>query len=113
MSESATREAILKARHLAEYPEVLSVNIGDIEADQVRALLRDSLVGPQSEVLVIWASENESALMRFEDVVNFYDDLWYPSRDDIWILASSPLVLIDIDHEEMLSIRAIKKDPSG
>jgi hypothetical protein len=57
-----------------------------------------------SIVTVFWPYDGEAALMNTKDVIKNLDDLWYPSSDDLVVLSKSNHFLLDIDHEERVSL---------
>src|SRR5258706_11424678 len=78
------------------------VGISEMTGDQVRALLSDFPIEDEW-VELVWPYENEGARMRYVDVVRYYDDLWFPSRDNLWITSERRTWLLAIDHEEAVA----------
>jgi hypothetical protein len=81
-------------RKLVEY------DASDKDPDEVR----DWLYGlPKSSTMVsvIWLSVNIGVRIDYHLFVQHYDDLWYPSSDDIWIVNDN--ILIELNHEEIFS----------
>ena len=56
------------------------------------------------DVLVIWPFATFSIEMKYKDFVSHFDDLWYPSSDDVLVLSCDTGWLLVIDHEEMFSL---------
>ena len=48
----------------------------------------------------------------YDCFVSFYDDLWYPSRDDGWVVDDALCYLLDLDHEEQFTLYRLKSGPA-
>src|SRR5262249_28890113 len=78
-------------------------NISDSSPEEVRNLLFS--YRPDSiEVTLLWLSDRYGIVISFTDFVRYYDDLWFPSRDDLWITNESFDWLIELNHEETLTL---------
>ena len=53
-------------------------------------------------VRVVWLSERVGILVSLRDFLDFLDELWYPSSDDIVVESQSGGFVIGIDHEEQV-----------
>lgn len=54
-------------------------------------------------VKIYWHSISEGISTEFETFVGNFDEIWYPSSDDVWITGNTKSWLIQIDHEEKFS----------
>jgi hypothetical protein len=52
------------------------------------------------QVAVYWLYDNAAALMMMHDFIKYFDDLWYPSSDDVVVLPMSNQYVLYVDHEE-------------
>ena len=78
-------------------------DISDSSAEQVRRLLL-SYQAPDSSVVLVWPADRFGVVILYSDFVAHYDDLWYPSRDDLWVTNYSFGWVIEISHEEVLTL---------
>ena len=78
-----------------------TASLGELKPEDVRQLLHSLPIRDQF-VDVVWPPERTGARMRFADFVEHYDDLWFPSQDDVWIMGSRRDWLLQLGHEEDL-----------
>jgi hypothetical protein len=71
------------------------------DPDEVRSWL--NWLPIEGDVVVTWPSNGEAMKVPYEIFVEFYDDLWYPSSDDVWITDEVLSFLLELDHEELLA----------
>jgi hypothetical protein len=57
----------------------------------------------ENVVKIYWHSTNEGISVDFETFVENFDEFWYPSSDDIWVIGNEKSWLIQVDHEERFS----------
>lgn len=100
----ATVTSVAKLLSLEDMWDVV-VDIGPAEPDAVRESLRSLRIADEVMVTILWASTRHGAALTFGDFVSWYDDLWYPSADDVWVLVPEGSWLIELDHEEVLRFR--------
>jgi hypothetical protein len=81
---------------------VSKVNIWPLKGDEVKALLNSYVADDQECVYVLWLWLRCGVSMGFASFAANYDDLWYPSRDDVWVANTSLTWCIEITHEEEL-----------
>jgi hypothetical protein len=81
---------------------VKRLNIYERSPEEVRAFLA-SLPVREEWVQAVWPSENAGVRMRYVDFVRYYNSLWYPSRDDVWLTSEDRGWFIELDHEEILT----------
>ena len=80
----------------------ISVDISDMEAEEVRTLL-SSLQATDERVYVIWPPEQIGIILVYHHLIKYYDELWYPARDDLWVTDDGFNWLLEISHEEILT----------
>lgn len=75
----------------------------DVDADEasfdIAEALRVEGIRPRPDVYVNWYRFDEIDRMRFDDLAQNFDDVWYPTSDDIDIFDSSFSWILSIDHE--------------
>jgi hypothetical protein len=103
---ATARQAAVKGRS-EERKGTRSFDIADAEPEEVRRLLFSLPINTRSQVLVLWPSYHEGIRIPYGLFVDHYDDLWYPSSDDIWILHDADS-MIDISHEEEVTFFPLK-----
>jgi len=54
--------------------------------------------------IVYWPYDHEAAIMNINDFIKNFDDLWYPSADDVIVLPDSGTHVLFIDHEEYMNL---------
>lgn len=75
-------------------------DISDAPPSAVRQLMADWGLATEGEVYALWPAERCGIALYGAQFVDHYDDLWYPSSDDVWIVPSSYSKLINLTHEE-------------
>lgn len=78
-------------------------DISSLEQNDVQRLLFSLTSEAESIVVVIWANDHTGSMMKYSCFAEYFDDLWYPSSDDVWVVDPAFLWLIEVDHEEILS----------
>ena len=63
----------------------------------------------EPRVYIYWLSDQEGVEMGFDDFVSHFDDLWYPSADDVWITNQERTAVVELNHEEIFSLYTISK----
>jgi hypothetical protein len=63
-------------------------------------------------VTVIWLFEREGIDIDFADFSTFFDDLWHPGSDDVWVISEDGSRVLQIDHEEYFSFFEREPDSS-
>lgn len=53
---------------------------------------------PQQDVYITWDSFNDIDVMPFDDFCKYFDDIWYPSVDDVGVFDDSFSWFIIITH---------------
>ena len=59
---------------------------------------------------ITWIGINESIRLDFSVFATFYDDLWFPGSDDVWITSSSMNWLLEFSHEEVFSLYSFERN---
>lgn len=105
LSSDQGREVMLRIvahRQSNEMTNALVLDISSVSQAEVRKVL--SPMRDATEVVwLIWVQYLSGVMVRYDEFVNYYDDFWYPSSDDLWITNSAVTFLIEISHEEMLT----------
>ena len=78
-------------------------DVADLDLEQLRAVLR-SLHPGMATVLIVWPADHVAARMQYADFVACYDDFWYPASTDVWITGEAVDWLVELDHEETLTV---------
>ncbi|MBN2293716.1 MAG: hypothetical protein JXM70_14915 [Pirellulales bacterium] len=74
----------------------------DADPDEIRAWL--SSLPFNGLVNVIWIGEGEGVVIDYDCFVKFYDDLWFPSSDEVWLSTLDMKLVLQIDHEEQFEL---------
>lgn len=82
------------------------IDISDMQPDEAKRSLLSLSIAPSEHVWVIWCSTVSGISVAFGEFVDHYDDLWYPSSDDVWVVDVSLLWLLELNHEEFLVFSA-------
>ena len=57
-------------------------------------------------VYIYFVSDKQGIRLSFNLFIKHYDDLWFPSSDDVWITNKSLSWLLELDHEEVFTYYA-------
>ncbi|MGE0549545.1 MAG: hypothetical protein AB7R00_20935 [Kofleriaceae bacterium] len=82
----------------------------NLDNEGVRAVLRSSSIAGEQLVAIVWASYRFGITLPFELFAAWFDDLWFPSAEDVIVAVDGEVRLI-LDHEEQLSVMA--SDPQS
>ncbi len=77
-------------------------DIADLEPAGVQAMLA-RLPVEEEWVDVIWPYERAGVEMRYADFVRHYDELWFPSSDDVLVMTDRRDWVLELDHEETVT----------
>ncbi len=75
----------------------------DADRDEVIAWMKSLNLG-NPVVEVFWLADRAGLAMRLDDFIEHYDDLWFPSADDVCIADAAREWMLEIDHEEKLTL---------
>jgi hypothetical protein len=99
--------------HLDEYAHSDAVvmaggiSIADKDPDEIRELLREYRARLGERVCLIWRFDHGGVIVSYDDFCERYDDLWYPSSDDVYVISSVRRRFLIIDHEEIVLFRGV------
>jgi hypothetical protein len=82
---------------------VSAFDASDAEKPEILAWF-DSLKLPADTVQVYWPYDAEGVSMALKDFFQTYDDLWFPSADDVWVIGPGGRYLLELHHEERFSL---------
>lgn len=86
-------------------------SLADDDLEEMRAWLRSLPVPADEPVIVLWPDMRSGIFTTFGGFVNAFDDLWFPSSDDVWIMSARSRLLMELDHEEVF--RCFEPGPGG
>src|SRR5262249_23176674 len=86
-----------------EYEETRRFDAQEIDTAAVVDWLRAQGIGDEP-VKVYWLSDREGISIRLNDFLEFFDELWFPSSDDIVVESQSKMFVIGIDDEEQVQL---------
>ena len=93
---SFTREVCAKTR-------VCEVDLNS-EQFELRTLFDDLRIVPESNVFLNWYRFDDVDEIAFDDLADYFEDIWYPSSDDIDILDASYRWMLSVSHGGQASI---------
>ena len=94
--ESKIENGILKKKGIYD--------ISDMEFEEAKdILLSNQSLYHNDEVLVIWGFEKFGVVIPYKVFCHFFDDLWYPSSDDVLVTDESMNNCVGISHEEIIT----------
>ena len=97
---------------LSKNPPLNVIDISLLEKDSVTSLLLGFDTN-NSEVYVFWTSDsnanhNVGIKIPYHIFCKYYDDLWYPCSDDVWVYDTQNTFCIEISHEEIVTHRILR-----
>ena len=54
---------------------------------------------PDDSVLAVWSDCDEGIRLSVRAAFSFYDDLWYPAKEDLWLVTEDHSACIEFHHE--------------
>ncbi len=70
-------------------------------------LFRKNNISLGKEIYINWYHYDQIDQFKKEDLLNFFDDIWYPSSDDIDIFDEKMENIVSIDHGGFIKILQI------
>jgi hypothetical protein len=81
---------------------VAPIDTSRLDEESVRDWLRG--LGVQGRVRVVWIWDRNGIEIDYGDFATTFDDFWYPSSYDVWVISSDGKSILDMDHEEVFSL---------
>jgi hypothetical protein len=78
-------------------------DISHTDRDAVQSLL-SSWLAQSERCTVVWPWDRVGCELDSNEFIAHYDDLWYPSSDDMWIGWKGSELLIQLNHEEVAEL---------
>jgi hypothetical protein len=75
----------------------------DAPRERVIEWLAGLPIPKHDRIVVIWPACRAAVALHYEDFVQHYDDLWYPSADDVWVTDYCRSWWLEVSHEETLA----------
>ena len=107
--ESMEVEQEIVKSMLDEIDRILSIN-SPLKTANISLMDRNSIVelllnfdSSNSEVYFFGLSYNIGLKLPYHVFCNYYDDLWYPSSDDVLIYDTNNAFCVEISHEEIVT----------
>lgn len=82
---------------------IRTINGTDLSPQEIKSFLTSLLIEPEIVTTLIWPYDRCGIYLPFHLFIEYYDDLWYPASDDVWIMDPNISWLLEIDHEENFS----------
>jgi hypothetical protein len=106
MEPQATTVAVDEVRRVFLRSHRLSNRVleaADIPRGAIIEWLDQLPLAADQYVSVIWPHYGTGVRLQYGIFTNRYDDLWYPSADDVWVTDDLRSWLIEVSHEERLA----------
>jgi len=85
--------------HLAQLQSHVEGIDAENENFDLKAFTKSVGISVQNKVFVNWHQFDKIDKLSFEDLAAFFNDIWYPSSDDIDIFDSSFSWIVSITHD--------------
>lgn len=79
------------------------VDFSDTTKEKVLSWLKNLPISKKI-VYLYWVSPREGIKLNFDDFAANYDELWYPSTDDVLVVDIDRRWIIVLNHEEIFSL---------
>lgn len=79
-------------------------DISNASVPKAKSILDDNAGPGDPSVLVLWPSQRLAVSTQLSTFIDYYDDFWYPSSDDVWVVPSDLGWLLEISHEEIITL---------
>lgn len=89
------QKIIKSATHLPVDAEEIGRNKDSIKLQEIFSSI---LIIPQTHVYITWDSFDDIDVIPFDDFCEYFDDIWYPSADDIGVFDDSFSWFVIITH---------------
>lgn len=77
-------------------------SIQDEDPDTTRRRLKSYEDALGERVCALWPFDAFAVEIALHDFADHFDDLWYPSAEDVWLLSLRRARFLTINHEELL-----------
>ncbi len=78
-------------------------NVEYMSNAEIRDVLRSIGGQVQGSAYLINFGVDVAIALSYEEFVEHFDDLWFPGRDDVWLIDDQVTWLLTISHEEVVS----------
>ena len=95
---------LLEADRFSQAVTQTTIDVSDKDPPQVKAWLMSLQIG-HSSVDAYWIADGAGLHLPFPVFATYYDDLWYPAADDIWIVDDTCSWILELCHEEIFTLR--------
>lgn len=84
------------------YSQVLEDTNADKDGFSLSKLFESIKISPAEKVYINWYQFDNIDEVRFIDLCNYFEDIWYPGPDDIDIFDSSLQWILSVTHDGMI-----------
>ena len=88
-------------------PGSWQADVSDLDADDIRDYLTQWGSSLGSPVVIAWRWDKEGAVIELAEFIAHFDDLWYPSSDDLVIIGTDGREFMFLWHEEVPNQRRV------
>lgn len=99
----------VRQRLRAAARDVAALDTSEMGRDGVSKWLLSLSIDPRTTVVLLWPSDRVGAHIRYDEFAKNYDELWFPSTDDVWLLDPASDWILELDHEELFTLRRAQK----
>lgn len=78
-------------------------NINAKDDFHLKDFLNKLSVNPMSKIYINWSRFNNIDLLNIDDLDKYFDDIWFPSSDDIDLFDESLDWIVSIRHDGIIS----------
>jgi hypothetical protein len=58
----------------------------------------------RGRVMVIWVPDLVGLEIEYGKFADYFDDFWYPSSDDVWVITEDGAQVLELNHEEEFAL---------
>jgi len=91
-----------------EWPTRESCNAQDWSLEQIKLWCSQWSPLFKNDSAALWVDDRCGISIAYDEAMQFLDELWFPSADDLFIISSDGLAVLFIDHEEQISLHQPK-----
>jgi hypothetical protein len=98
-----TEKIVIDLYKSQTYKTFFNKSIQDVSDDETRNMLSKLPILLDAQVNLVWASQGAGIIIPYLTFIKYFDDLWYPGSDDIWIYEDGMEWILEISHEEKIT----------
>jgi|SRR5689334_1969634 len=102
LSEPELKAFVQRIKRMSSLGAVSEMfDFAGLDPSELQARLRRWGLGAERTCFAVWPRDAAGCEVDSNLFIRFYDDLWYPASDDVWVAHNNSGWMIEVNHEEV------------